>query len=88
MNPNPLSTNSEPMHFRDAAVVATVVTLVLLGAVFYPAHTYDIFKADPGRFLWDFGQFLFSTWIAEFGSLTGLMAYVRYSRASKAEESE
>lgn len=88
MNPNPLSTNSEPMHFRDAAVVSTVIAFVLLGAVFYPTHTYDVFRADPYRFLWDFGQFIFSVWIAEFGTLTGIMAYVKYTKTGESPESE
>jgi hypothetical protein len=87
MNPNPLSTNSEPMHFKDAAVVATVITLALLASVFYPAHSYDVFRADPYRFVWDFGVFIFGAWITEFGALTGLMAYSTYQANKSTQES-
>jgi hypothetical protein len=87
MNPNPLSTNSKPMHFKDAAIVATVLTLALLASVFYPAHNYDVFRADPWRFLWDFCVFCFGAWITEFGALTGLMAYTKYTSPSDTKES-
>ena len=87
MNPNPLSTNSEPMHFKDAAIVASVITLALLASVFYPAHSYDVFRADPWRFFWDFGIFIFGAWITEFGSLTGIMAYVKYAKSGDEERS-
>lgn len=77
MNPNPISTNSEPMKFKDAGIVATVLMLVSMATLFLPAHDYNVFLADMQKYLFDLGTFVFSSWITFFGSLTGLMAYAR-----------
>lgn len=75
MNPDPLSVNDEPMSYRDAAIVATILMLFLAGTAFIPLHGYDVYLNDPQRFYWDLLHFLWITWITVFVSLTGLMKY-------------
>jgi len=77
MNPNPLSTNEEPMSYRDAAIVATILMIFLTGSAFMPLHGYDVYLSDPQRFCWDLFNFLWITWITIFVSLTGLMKYTQ-----------
>jgi hypothetical protein len=77
MNPDALSINDKPMSYRDAAIVATVLTLVMAASVFMPTHGYDVFLNEPPRFVWDLTVFLFSSWISEFVILTGLTAYAK-----------
>jgi hypothetical protein len=72
-----METNSEPMKFEDAGIVATVLMLVSLATLFLPAHDYNVFLLDAQKYLFDLGTFIFSSWITFFGSLTGLMAYTR-----------
>ena len=77
MNPNALSTNSEPMKFRDAGVVATVLMLVSLATLFLPTHDYNVVMSDFSKYAYDLAVFVFSSWVTYFGSLTGLMLYTR-----------
>ena len=77
MNPNPISTNSEPMKFKDAGIVATVLMLVSLATLFLPTHDYAIVMSDFSKYAYDLVVFLFSSWVTYFGSLTGLMLYTR-----------
>ena len=81
MNPNPLSTNEEPMSYQDAAIVATILMIFLAGTAFMPVHGYEVYLQDPPRFAWDLMNFLWISWITIFVSLTGLMKYAK-SRSS------
>ena len=69
------------MNFRDAAIVASVVMLALTATVFMPAHGYDVLLSDPPRWAFDLFVFAFSTWITQFGALTGLMAYANAKKS-------
>jgi len=77
MNPDPLSTNDKPMSYRDALIVATILTLVSVATVFMPTHGYDVYLIDPERFVWDLAGFVFCSWITTFASLTGLTFYAK-----------
>ena len=75
MNPNPLSTNSAPMAFKDAAIVAAVLTIFLLATAFFPGHSYDALRADPARWIYELLTSALTYWITTFAAQTGLMAY-------------
>lgn len=77
MNPDPLSTNEHPMTYRDAAFVATILMIATASAVFMPTHGYDVLINDPPRFAYDLFNFLWTTWITTFLSLTGLTYYAK-----------
>jgi len=77
MNPDPFSTNEKPMSYRDAAIVAIILTVSLTGTVFMPVHGYDVYLNDPPRFWWDLFNFLWITYITVFVSLTGLTKYAK-----------
>jgi len=81
MNPDPLSTNEKPMTYRDAAVVATIIMFATAAFVFMPTHGYDIYVSDPERFAYELFNFLWTTWITTFVSLTGL-TYLAKRQAS------
>lgn len=83
MNPDPLSTNDRPMSYQDAAIVATVLMVSLTAAVFMPTHGYEVYVSDPDRFFFELGEFLFSSWITSFMSLTGLTYYAKRQAASE-----
>lgn len=78
MNPDPLSTNENPMSYKDAAIVATVLMLTITATVFMPTHGYEVYLTDPDRFYFDLATFLFSSWITIFASLTGLTFYAKH----------
>lgn len=83
MNPDPLDINEAPMSLRDAAIVATVLTIVTAFTVFMPTHGYEVYTSEPERFFFDLIVYLGSSWITLFGSLTGLTAYAK--RAASGE---
>jgi hypothetical protein len=88
MNPNPLSTNSTPMNFRDAAIVATVIMFVFLSATFFPSHSYDSLCADPARYAYELLTSMLAYWIGTFASVTGLMAYAQKKNSGDGTFSE
>jgi hypothetical protein len=69
------------MSFKDAAVVATIVMIVLLSATFFPSHNYDALCADPARYAYELVTSLISYWIGTFASVTGLMAYAQTKKS-------
>jgi hypothetical protein len=73
MQPNPLSTNDQPMKWKDAAIVAFVLMLTTAAAVFMPTHGYDVLKADPARFCYDLINYLWTSYITTFATLIGVM---------------
>lgn len=77
MNPDPLATNDKPMSYQDALIVACFLCAMLVFTVFMPAHTYDVFSADPSRFIWDLVTFIGATYLSTFGMLTGLTIYAK-----------
>lgn len=82
MNPDPLSTNTRPMKYSDAAIVATILMLCTAATVFMPQHGYEVYVEDPDRFTFELAQFLFSTWITTFAALTGLTIYAKRQETS------
>jgi hypothetical protein len=65
------------MVFRDAAIVATVVMILLLIGQFFPAHNYDVLIADPARYAYDLFVSVLGYWFSTFAGLTGLSMYAK-----------
>lgn len=74
MNPNPLNGQ---MSIKDAAIVATFLMLATLFTLFFPSHTYDLLLADYTRYLFDLAVFAGSSWLTNFGLLSGLSKYAQ-----------
>jgi hypothetical protein len=87
MNPDPLSTNDKSMTYRDAAIVATILMLSTAAFVFMPTHGYDVMMSNPSRFAYDLFNFLWTTWITTFVSLTGLTYLSKKQQPSESSES-
>lgn len=81
MNPDPLSTNSRPMQYQDALIVATVITILMVSVSFFTTHSYDMLAEDPDRYVYDLVVLVLQTWIASFAGLTGLTVYAKRQEA-------
>jgi hypothetical protein len=78
MNPNPLDGNgTKPLSFRDAALVSTILTVVLVFTAFMTSHGFNLWVANPAQCVYDIIVFVGTSWITEFVTLTGLGYYVK-----------
>lgn len=73
---NPLPINGQ-MTFKDAAIVATIVTFFLCMTVFMPLWGYADVKTNIEEFAYKILMFILSAWITQFMLLTGLNAYAK-----------
>jgi len=85
MNPDPLATNSRPMKYTDAVIVATVLTILMISTAFLPAHSYDMLVAEPDRYFYDLMVFALQNWTTTFCGLTGLIVYAKKREARESQ---
>jgi hypothetical protein len=66
------SETAQPMSWRDAAIVAIILTLGQIFIVFMPMYGYASFSADVPSFLFELMKFAGQSWFASFLALSGL----------------
>lgn len=80
---NPFN-RSNPMTFKDAAIVSTVVAFVIWILNFLASATIGQVRADPAAFLFDALKTYLVSWAGTFIGLAGLDQYIK--RQEKKEE--
>lgn len=63
---------AQPMSWRDAAIVALILTLGQIFIVFMPMYGYASFSEDVPSFLFELVKFAGQSWFASFLALSGL----------------
>jgi hypothetical protein len=69
------------MTFKDAAIVATIVTVFLCMTVFMPLWGLADVQSNPAEFEYKLSLFIVTTWMTQFMLYTGLNVYAQ--RAQK-----
>jgi len=73
---NPFDTGN-PMSFKDAAKVATVVALVIWILNFFSAAQWNIIIADVGAWCFEAFRTYVVAWAGTFGALAGLEELIK-----------
>ncbi len=66
------SETAQPMSWRDAAIVALILTFGQTFIVFMPMYGYVSFSKDVPSFLFELVKFMGQSWFASFLALSGL----------------
>jgi len=72
-----------PMTFKDAAVVSTVVAFVTWILTFLASAYIGQIRADPSEFVFEAIKTYAVTWAGTFISLAGLEQYVKRQKESE-----
>jgi len=76
LNINPFNTNN-PMTFKDAAIVATIIAFVTWILTFLANATTGQIRADPADFAFNAIKTYAISWAGTFISLAGLEQYMK-----------
>jgi small neutral amino acid transporter SnatA (MarC family) len=73
---NPFNT-SNPMSFRDAATIATIVAVVVWIMTFLASASIDQLRGDIVKWVFDAVKSLLIAWASTFMTLAGLDQYMQ-----------
>jgi len=85
LNLNPFET-SNPMSFKDAAVVATVAAFTTWILTFMVAASLGEIRADPADFVFEAVKAYLVAWAGAFITLTGLTEIVKRREGEHGQE--
>lgn len=81
---NPFNTGN-PMTFKDAAVVATIVAFIIWILQFFANAQYALIVADPGAWCFEALKNYLVNWAGTFAALAGLEQLIKRGEAHEDE---